>query len=389
MKRMIAVVLCAAVLAVGAWAGLRAWERAQERDAAREKLYAAFEEYIAFHDEIDGIQLWMLGYLEQYLEDGSWESLQRLQAAVSAADEALRSVDGVQFNADRRTKEALSGNSDELILVTENISAAPYELEEARSLVQDVSMFAQTLYTYTIEHAVMEKTADYYGRRIRLEMEYLSRLTNKLLLDWHMKDRWDVLRERYPVFDASSGEWLGEDKRLERLAEGARDELEEIYYSYKSVDQYETELLDIINRGAKSGQYDELRQIIVMPKDAPALFVWPTWGAEVSTVYYDGSGDDARRIRAGDELTQPPTVCVMTWTRVTKEAFETYQAQIQDLGFEATVQENEDGTRTMQVTDGTYSMTLHWSEAETTLTLSEPMPCLVAMLGYLVLTQQL
>lgn len=388
MKRIIAVVLCAAVLAVGAWAGLRAWDGAQERAAAREKLYGALEEYIAFHEEIDSIQLWMLGYLEQYLEDGSWESLQRLQAAVAAADEALRSVDAVQFDTDRQTKEALSKNSEELILVTTIIDSAPYELESARVLVQDVSGFAQTFYTYTIEHVVMEMKADYYGRSIRLEMEYLSRLTNKLLLDWHMRDRWDVLRVRYSVFAANSGEWLGEDKRLERLAEGNRDELEEIYYSYKPVDQYETELLDIVNRAAKSGQYDELRQITVMPKDAPALFLWPTWSAEVSTAYYYGTGDDMRRIRAGDELTQPPTVCVMTCTRVTKEAFETYQAQMQGFGLEAPIRDNEDGTRTMQVTDGNYSMTVHWSEAETTLTLSEPMPCLISLLDYQALAQQ-
>ncbi|MBQ7886264.1 MAG: hypothetical protein IJ313_05155 [Clostridia bacterium] len=387
MKKAIALLACVALLLAATFAGVKLYEDRQVLHAAREKLYMEWDKYLSLRNELDGIQLWTMEYVEEYLAQRDWDSLVRARAAVAAGREALKKVEVPKMELDKEAKAALDTHIEELTLVTENLTAAALELQTMRSFFEEMAYSLQYFFLYQTEIAKLEATVKYYQDDLILSEAFVSNATNWLYLQWGMQHRWEETQKEYPSFALFCEPWEKDGGKLEARADASLDEREKLYQDNQSRLIYSESILDDM-QAAVAGAPQALRKQMKAPEGMPEAFPMPTWTQEARAIYYgqDVEGE-TKLVSFGGDLQNLPASAYFYYDYVTSEECDNYCAYLEYMGFSCYEQPYEDGTRLIMVMKGDYVLAVQWTPYETIVMLSDPMASLVSVLDYELLMQ--
>lgn len=388
MKKVIVLAVCIALLACAAFAGVRLYENRQTLSTAREKLCLEWDKYLAFRDSLDGIQLWTLGYVEDYLEQRSWESLVRARAAVAAGREALKEVEAPKLELDKEVKDALGGRLDELTLVTESVSAAALELQTMRLFFTETAYSLEDFFLYETELVKLGASVSFYQEDLPLTEGAIAGMTNWLYLQWNMQDRWAQMQAAYPSLASFCGPWEKDGGKLEARTDALLDAHEKLVQESQSRLLFSESMLADMEETVLSGNTQALLSQMAMPAGAPAVYPAPSWTQEPSATYYGRATDEGiDLVHCGDDLSSAPTSAYYYYDYVTREECDSYCDSLEALGYLCYGETNEDGSRLILVLGEDGRMGIHWSPYETTLILSAPMVCMLSPLDYSLLMQ--
>lgn len=387
MKRMMGVALCLVLLAAAALGGTWWHRERQTVQGAQEKLYLQWEKYLSFRNRMDGIGLWAYGYAQRYLEDPSWDNLIRARAAASAARRALKQIEAPQVELDSEVRAALKGRLEEMVMVTDNITAASLELQTMDMQMDNLEQSLQDFFLYTLDTARLKIETEFFRADCEHKNAYYGYITNALLLRFHMKPRWETLQQDCPVLAQFWQPWEASDKRLQARAEDEINQAEQLMQEKQKQLLYAEESLANMEQAVNTGNWALLLEQMEQPAGMPVCFPLPPWDQERTIHYAQREGELIHLVSCGDDLEQRPDLAYIYYAHVSREEFEAYCSMLEGLGFAFVQKDMEDGGAMALAKQGEYSLAVLFSEEETVLRTGEPMASMLSQLDYSLLMQ--
>lgn len=364
-------------------------ERREKMEAQQELLYAGWNEYLGFLDEVNGIERWTLRYVSDYLENPDWDRLLKARAAVSAAREALKKVKLPDVTVGREARNVLNNQKEELVSMSSLLEETALKLDSAMMFMEDMSYTLENFYLYRPDYQQAKQDTANYEAQMRIDARYAGVFTNRLFQLWNMKDRWDTMLQTYPSFASFCDPWEDNAALLEKKAGALVDE----YSKLAIQDQALVEQSELMLQAVENADLQALAKLMELPSGmpvfsdgSPAVFPGPQWVQTPAAIYYlvptEDGGDKV--VFYGTELTQTPVTAVYYYDYVTREEYDTYYKNLRSLGFNGAIKDEEDKSTFMVVWDD-YVVSVQWSPTVTNLFLNSPVPALAAPLDYIVI----
>ena len=399
--------------------------KAHRKAENSQALYQQLSQCLSYYDRIYENMLWSLDYAQAYTKSPSWDSLSRARAACSAAKAAI-AEEALPDNTASMNQylELLQDNIDSDLVYTlwENIQEQNLPLLQMRTLE---SFVYEQVHFYEMTSRMENWTGDCRAY-IQAHCTYLTLITNYLLLEMDMPSRWTELSQQAPtVFSFSQG-WSADQEQITESYTQAQDAYSSFYVRMEDLDSirgYSIRLESIaVIIAHKPSVSEVMAPYLWQIPGIPAYFPMPEWlesslpgkadtltteadavkekfrflnpaeettsdSAEIledpiiSPWQYesaDSTTQTTRQILAGDAIQDLPVLCRITVAHLPLTEVENYSHLLEEFGLAPQIRTNQERTEmTLEADSGTCHLQVLWTEAETSLLLTEAVGCLI------------
>lgn len=389
------IVICFMVLMLSACGGQAT--TAQESEAPtlsaedQQILLSNWEEVLRFHEETNTQMDWAFRYIEAFLADNTWDSLQKARAACAAAKIACQCASIPEFTItdEQYSRLASAGiDVDSVFIEMTNLEA---EWTDKLYALTNLEGKLQRSVFLTADVNALESWIDTY-RSITLDLsQCLCLQTNYLLLQLDDSEQWERILTAYPVITEGHAQWCDQPSLLEEKASLALDSYETHLMrmdEYLGTSEY---TLLLVQEALETGNLDYLRDEIHIISDVPGYLVTPTWLPDHPDYYYQHilpGAEEQSLVAVGEELNQPPSSCLISCPGIALEDVTSYEECLKEWGVEHTGSWDEaDREYELFIMFGSCRVLIVWTEEHTSLYLSDPIACLIPELYFLAMLE--
>lgn len=348
---------------------------------AKNVFLADWENFLAISEKINSRMMWALDYAEAFVQDSTWDNLLKARAACGAVKQEFQLLD--------LPERALTETQYFLLMdvgIEADVLLVEYEnLHMLQSLNLSTLENLEKSITFDIFfQAVADNFPDWIENEqklVQLDNAYLCITTNYLLLQLDDDSLWGGLKEKYPVIGSACGEWTTDAELLMRNCKTVLDQGEKIELSigeYIGVFDY---TVSIVKEAATTGDLERLAAQMNDIPGVPAYFPLPDWMSEAIPQYYlvtDPQSQELRPVAVGEEISQTPAVCYISYSGISREDVERYGDILMGYGLEPYSKWNDEAQNyQMLITGGESQMMVQWTKEETIIYLNGTVGCLI------------
>lgn len=299
------------------------------------------------------MELWALGYAQDFCSDSSWENLMKARAAVDAVIQELSLME--EPVPSLTSKDYLQMLEDDVDLSFIQTEYASFAQARDDTLLQYVYLQDQLLngvyWTYDIGH--LKEWVASKQTLLAWERQYYADITNAVvnaLQNDEMRDSViDFYQENCPViFEGYSG-WQSEKELVEDQVTAALEGYEEAIGAYNKLLSIAEENLNTYFHALESGDLTILFENRYDIADLPPFLPDPGWYepelAEMVYYWEDESTGEKSFAQVAEDINGIPDGCVLQYDQVSEEMLTEYTALLSLLGVETIGQKDEDGVR--------------------------------------------
>lgn len=389
------IVICFMVLMLSACGGQMT--TVQESEAStlsaedQQIFFSNWEEVLRFHEETNTHMDWAFRYVEVFLTDNTWDSLQKARAACAAARIACQRVAIPEFTITDEQYSRLANAGIDVDSVFVEMTNLEAEWTDKLYALTNLEGKLQRSVFLTADVTVLESWIDIY-RSIILDLsQCLCLQTNYLLLQLDDSEQWERIITAYPVIAEGHAQWCDQPSLLEEKTSLALDSYETHLMrmeEYLGTGEY---TLLLVQEALETGNLDYLRDEIHIISDVPGYLVTPTWLPDHPDYYYQHilpGTEEQSLVVAGDELNQPLSSCLISCPGITLEDVTSYEERLKEWGVEHTGSWDEaDQEYELFIMFGSCRVLIVWTEEHTSLYFSDPIACLIPELYFLAMLE--
>ena len=329
-------------------------------------LFSDWSGCLKFNDLIYGDMLWALSYIEEFMENPTWDNLQIARTALAAAEESIRSCTAAELSM---TTE------DYLTMVEAGYDVSVVEVEAGLletyqdTLLLDCMNLRNGLYSEIFWQPTFDALAAQIGfmrKRCETELCYLDITTEFLIVTMNNAEKTELLRtyiaDYCPALTAQHAELPADIDALYTLAAETID-------TYRKTVEEESEFVGDSQALAyrmedimAGGDTTELQKDAVAIEGLPLTLPWPGWDiVEADYAYYYFAEDGSPVSPAAREtLTAKPDQCAIVSNSVREEDFLTYIEYLDMIGVPGENAAQETGTYSYQYLFTEYTFVIEW-----------------------------
>lgn len=326
-------------------------------------------------------------YTEKFAEDNNWNSLQKARSACSTIKENLKKLPALEFTlTDEQCKVLENAGIEVDVVLNEYLSMETEKNTLLDTLAALESILNNEVFFSSI-YSDLDILIDNHRSLLIDASEYLCLTTNYLLLQLEETILWENIPNDYPCIAMGYSKWNTDSISLMENASLALDRYESQFMEFNELLGTTQYTLLLVEEALTTGNLEYLTNEMHTISEVPAYFPAPTWLSENSYYYYlitDSNTQEKRMVASKEDFEQIPSACLISSPSITREEVELYGESLKAWN-ETTVTKWIEESQTYEIfsTYGNSQMLISWTEAETSVYLTEPIACLIPEL-YLV-----
>ncbi|MBE6627000.1 MAG: hypothetical protein E7628_07465 [Ruminococcaceae bacterium] len=327
-----------------------------------------WEKIVAITDAKGEIELWALGYIQEFCNEPTVPKLQCALAAASAALDDLRKIETAECGLTAETLAVLAEDGVDMSFVPMNFSNLQTELDTDIAVWERIvrSLLTDSFWKYGIEYlsdwsAVRKAT-------VELNCLYIAKMSNAVMLSLGESEENVTFKswlERGTTVFSGEYEWNPDNDMLADEISDVLDLKEENIVDSAAVTGVLSANYAMFSDAYATGDWSEVYSVAVDYEEYFMPVPLPDWETEngkmaVYSYRYDDATAKSELNVVGDDLTTVPDGFVMMYGGVTFEELSGYANLLDSLGFKY----SEDSTITEDSVELKYYnycwMTLQW-----------------------------
>lgn len=303
------------------------------------KIVSDWSAYLWFEEYLYGDMLWALSYIQQFIEEPTWENLQIARAALCTAESYISLREPQEITMTIQDYTMLMEQGYDVVHVPNEMGAMAQDKESVLAWCMQLKygLFSEIYWEVSYEN--FSKYVDNLIEFCETNIDYIGYTTNYLLVtleDEELSERLqNFIKENYVYFAKYFPEFFNEIDKIEKASITTLEELEYMEAQMELLLGNAIVSLDDLRDLVENQRIDVLREQFIEIKELPFFLPQVYWeDIEGATYQYYNNAEDGSMdfLEEQESIFKSSDGCIVQYTQVNKSDVIQYKEDLLLLG---------------------------------------------------------